>query len=109
MKAVNTAGLAELYWGHLDDDGNPVPGTMPGYERQGQFEVCAEPSGQRRFWFVCPGHCKSLTAIALRPVVDGSNQSWELSGDLDAPTLQPSINHIGCWHGWLTNGEFVSC
>lgn len=110
MKAVRTEGLAELCWNtHDEDTGMLKPGTVPEAQRQGQFEVCTEPSGQRRFWFVCPGHCKALTAIALRPVVDGSAQSWEFDGNLEAPTLQPSINHVGCWHGWLKNGEFTSC
>ena len=70
------------------------------------FEVVTEPSGQRRFWFICPG-CKFISAVALRPVVDGSPQSWDFDGNMDAPTLHPSINHVGCWHGWLRNGEFV--
>lgn len=110
MKAVRTAGIAELCWGARDDaTGMLKPGAVPEHERQGQFEVCTEPSGQRRFWFVCPGHCKGLTAIALRPVVDGSVQSWEFDGNMDAPTLRPSINHTGCWHGWLTSGEFTAC
>lgn len=109
MKAVHTPGLAELCWDAYDDDGNLLPGSTPEYQRQGQFDVCTEPSGQRRFWFVCPGRCKGLTAIALRPVLDGSGQSWEFDGNLDAPTLRPSINHLGCWHGWLTSGEFTSC
>lgn len=78
------------------------------YEHQGAFEFI-ELDGQQRFVFVCPGACKGLTFIAIRPVVDGSPQSWERSGAPDAPTLRPSINHVGCWHGWLTDGEFTSC
>lgn len=109
MRAVHTPGLAELCWGSLDDEGNAVPGAIPEYQRQGQFDVCTEPSGQRRFWFVCPGSCKGLAAIAIRPVVDGSPQSWDWDGSTDAPTLHPSIDHKGCWHGWLKNGEFTSC
>jgi hypothetical protein len=99
MKAVHTPALAsdDSVW-----DGKTEA-------RQGQFDVITEPSGQRRFWFVCPGPCKSLSAIALRPVVDGSSQSWEFDGNLAAPTLSPSINHGGCWHGWLQAGEFRSC
>lgn len=88
----------------LFDDDEAKAQTVPG-----QFEVITEPSGQRRFWFVCPGPCRRMSAIALRPVVDGSSQSWEFDGDLAAPTLQPSINHVGCWHGWLTGGEFKGC
>lgn len=98
MKAVHRPGLAALLW---EDE-------LPSYER-GEFEVITEPSGQCRFWFVCPGPCKSIAAIALRPVVDSSAQSWDFDGNLEAPTLNPSINHVGCWHGWLRNGEFTSC
>ncbi len=94
MKAIHTPGLSTLY---LEGDANGC-----------RFDINTEPSGQRRFWFVCPG-CKSLSAIALRPVVDGSRQSWAFDGNLEAPTLDPSINHIGCWHGWLRGGEFTSC
>ena len=101
MKAVYTPNLADLCWGDGD--------VTPEYLRQGQFDVCTEPNGQKRFWFVCPGKCKSLTAIAVRPVVDGSQHSWEWNGRTDTPTLTPSINHISCWHGWLTDGEFSSC
>ena len=77
--------------------------------RPGDFDFVVEPSGQRRMWFVCPGPCKSLTAIAIRPVVDGATQSWEWDGRIDAPTLAPSLNHVGCWHGFLSGGEFHPC
>lgn len=106
MKAVHTPGLVNYVWpDHADDDETPEQIAA----RQGQFEVITEPSGQRRSWFVCPGSCKGLSAIALRPVVDGSAQSWEFDGNLEAPTLSPSINHVGCWHGYLTRGEFNPC
>ena len=104
MKAVHRPGVSDL----LDAD-YPALDAIEPPAQQGQFEVITEPSGQRRFWFVCPGPCRGLSAIALRPVVDGSAQSWEWDGYLDAPTLKPSINHVGCWHGWLTAGEFTSC
>lgn len=103
MKAIHSPGLANHF---LDDDAVPL---FRESEHQGEFEVITEPSGQRRFWFVCPGPCKSITAIALRPVVDGSAESWEFDANLNAPTLNPSINHVGCWHGWLRAGEFTSC
>lgn len=104
MKAVQRPGLAAL----LFDDSDAADAAILAAER-GQFEVVTEPSGQRRFWFVCPGPCKSIAAIALRPVVDGSQQSWAFDGNLDTPTLSPSINHVGCWHGFLTGGVFTSC
>ncbi len=79
---------------------------FPDDEQPGEFDVVTEPDGQRRMWFVCPGPCKMMTAIALRPVLGPAVPSWEFDGDLTAPTLKPSINHVGCWHGWLTKGEF---
>lgn len=94
MKAQHAPGLAARWVDDLDE-GQP-----------GQFDVVTEPSGQRRFWFVCPGPCKSIAALALRPVLDGSPQSWDFDGDLEATTLSPSINHVGCWHGWLRAGVF---
>ncbi len=104
VKAVRRPGLAAL----LFDESDEADAAILAVER-GQFEVITEPRGQRRFWFVCPGPCKSIAPVALRPVVDGSAQSWEWDGNLEAPTLTPSINHVGCWHGWLTGGEFKSC
>lgn len=95
VKATHRPGLMDLFF-----EDPPRPGSP------GDFEVITEPSGQRRFWFVCPGPCKSMTAIALRPVIDGSAQSWDFDGNVEAPTLTPSINHVGCWHGWLQAGEF---
>lgn len=75
---------------------------------KGEFRITTdEATSQRWFWFKCPGACGVTAAVALRPVVaPGTHQSWELSGTEDAPTLQPSINHVGCWHGWLRNGVF---
>lgn len=104
MRAAHRPGLAAL----LFDDSDAADAAILAAQR-GEFEVVTEPSGQRRFWFVCPGPCKSIAPIALRPVVDGSQQSWEWDGNLDAPTLTPSINHVGCWHGWLTSGMFTPC
>jgi len=109
MKAVHTPNLANLCWAAFDDDGRSIAGAIPEWERQGQFDIVDEPNGQRRFWFVCPGKCKGLTVVAIRPVVDGSQHSWDWNGSTGAPTLTPSINHVGCWHGWLTDGEFKSC
>jgi hypothetical protein len=76
----------------------------------GEFEISKDEStGQRWFWFKCPGPCRSVSAIALRPVVvPGSRPSWEFDGNEDAPTLTPSINHVGCWHGWLRSRVFSS-
>ena len=104
MKAVHVPGLAARMdeWFHGPDD-TPAPRLD-----SGQFEVETQPNGQRVFWFVCPG-CRTIAPLPLRPVVNAVPQSWDFNDDLQAPTLSPSINHVGCWHGWLTAGEYTAC
>lgn len=96
MKARHVPGLAELL-------GEPERYTP------GDFDVVT--SGQngaaRTFlWFVCPGPCRGLSAIAL--VTGPPGRTWQWDGNLVSPTLTPSIDHAGCWHGWLRGGEFVA-
>jgi hypothetical protein len=101
MRATPFPGLWQRW---CDDE------SFKDWEHQGAFDFFTEPkTGQQRFVFVCPGACKSIAFIAVRPVVDGSPQSWERSGTAEAPTLRPSIHHVGCWHGWLTDGVFAAC
>lgn len=103
MKAIHRPGLAALF-NDWTDAADQAMLEAP----QGAFEIVSNTIGQREFWFKCPGACKSITRIAIRPVVNGSPQSWEWDGNEQAPTLKPSINHVGCWHGWLTAGEFIA-
>ena len=35
--------------------------------------------------------------------------SWALSGTHDKPTLSPSLNWVGVWHGFLRDGRLESC
>ncbi len=35
--------------------------------------------------------------------------TWKWDGNLDAPTLEPSINCRDCWHGYLRAGVFEEC
>ena len=30
--------------------------------------------------------------------------AWRWDGNEEKPTITPSINHVGCWHGWLKEG-----
>ena len=57
-------------------------------------------------YFRCRSHnhyCK----VALRPHRQQNGASWQWNGDREKPTLEPSVNCVGCWHGWIRNGEFV--
>jgi hypothetical protein len=55
--------------------------------------------------FVCPCGCGEVLGVGFKP------GSWTFDGNLDAPTVTPSIQHLdGCrWHGFLTAGEFKTC
>lgn len=61
-------------------------------------------------WVCCPG-CgnPSLLMYGKSGGPPPAPQRWQLSGTPEKPTLKPSINHVGCWHGWLTDGQFISC
>jgi hypothetical protein len=59
--------------------------------------------------FVCPCGCGSVGAVTVREGY-GMKQ-WHWNGDEARPTLTPSILKTSpCrWHGFLTDGAFVSC
>lgn len=37
------------------------------------------------------------------------NAQWTLTGTREKPTLSPSLNWVGMWHGWLQEGFLKSC
>jgi hypothetical protein len=39
---------------------------------------------------------------------DNTKPVWQWDGNREAPTLSPSINVIGRWHGWLQAGKLVT-
>lgn len=55
--------------------------------------------------FICPCGCQDVITI---PVNQAEGSSWKWDGNLELPTLTPSIlRKSGCrWHGFLTKGEF---
>lgn len=59
----------------------------------------------RYFTYVCPCGCKlaGMLRVGLSEKPD-ETPSWTFDGNYANPTLHPSINHIGHWHGWLRNG-----
>lgn len=59
--------------------------------------------------FICPCGCARESYLPARG--QGHTQEWDWDGNRDAPTLRPSVHQVGgCqWHGWLRNGEWMSC
>lgn len=75
-------------------------------ERQAGDAKYHEHAGRLLLQFVCPG-CMGIGAISL-----GGDAGWQWNSDRTKPTATPSIlhDHPRCgWHGYLTNGELVSC
>lgn len=65
------------------------------------------------FWIECPN--VGLIRIPTQESLENGAR-WQWDGNVDAPTLTPSINvnaSLGDdkpkWHGWMRNGELISC
>lgn len=61
--------------------------------------------------YCCPCGCGRTMSLMFRPVPPqfAPRAAWEWDGNMDAPTLSPSVHHVGHWHGWLRNGVWESC
>jgi hypothetical protein len=68
--------------------------------------------------FDCPCGCQHPIAVYIDPPLDGNPSDphclpkWARTGEaFEALTLTPSIlRRGGCgWHGFVTNGELVTC
>jgi hypothetical protein len=53
--------------------------------------------------YVCPCGCGQQGALPFRRPA-AARPSWIWDGNRQAPTLSPSVHHVGHWHGWLKNG-----
>lgn len=68
--------------------------------------------------FDCPCGCDSRCTVPFRTALDGKvyvPEGWERTGEtFETLTLKPSIlrnpRRNGCgWHGFITNGEVLTC
>lgn len=86
-----------------DIDGDP--GHEPGAIEFRQWYNRDEIAG---LGFRCPCGCGREGYLPLDR--DSKHPSWSWDGNLEKPTLTPSVLQIGgCqWHGWLRNGEWVT-
>lgn len=70
----------------------------------GEFEWSLDAAGMKvGLRIACPG-CKSVCATPFQGPV-----AWQWDGNEEKPTITPSINHVGCWHGWLKEGVLQPC
>ena len=107
-------GTIEQWW-----EAEPSPGDFLIHDStvdQAEPE-CRPKDGQptvtiKYFTVILPSG--STCTIPLRPVpqtgrpINGGH-SWQWDGNEDKPTLTPSINAEGSWHGWVRSGRMESC
>jgi len=79
------------------------------FRHPGAFTV--KRADDRGHWFVkyvCPCGCGALdnilVAINYKPP---SSPSWNWNGSRTEPTLAPSVNRRGHWHGYLRDGYWA--
>lgn len=60
--------------------------------------------------YCCPCGCGRVAPLLIgyqqKPSGDWG-PTWKWDGNKETPTLEPSINHIEHWHGYLRGGEWV--
>ena len=86
-------------------------GSSEGMEREGDFYF-ADRDGKTGIVIWYPGETgedRYWCHLSLNhgPALPGCIWGW--NGDKIKPTLEPSIHVIDHWHGYLTDGNFVSC
>lgn len=96
MADVKTPPVRAVRVDDIDEGG--APGAFE-YYRDREREVAG-------MIYMCPCGCGHQAALSFRP---HPSPSWDWDGNRDAPTLQPSVHHVGHWHGWLRAGVWESC
>lgn len=79
---------------YLDRDHSSVP-------------VGTEAKDVHRFAYRCRSSNTAWCSVNLRGRGhDIAKRSWAWDGNIDKPTLSPSINCQNCWHGYIEGGVF---
>jgi hypothetical protein len=110
MSEIKTQPIAARHiqnWDDFRDPERPAIGKVPGSFRL----TDPDSDGEQWFYYCCPCGCGRTAPLMVgngfKPQAD--YPTWNWNGSLDKPTLQPSVHHVGHWHGWLRNGVWESC
>lgn len=100
MSEVKTQPVVAILVESIVSDDAPA-GAIKFYE--------AEGFSPRGFHFQCPCGCRSVGAVT----VAGPN-AWQWNGSRDKPTVRASVllydkDRQPHWHGYLTDGVWISC
>jgi hypothetical protein len=92
------------YMQDLPPEGSAPPGAFTFYVNFQETRIAG-------MIYCCPCGCGRHGALAFRPLSEDdikySRHGWNWDGNKESPTLNPSIHHVGHWHGWLKNGFFT--
>ncbi len=96
------------------DDANPGDFQFQSIGYDPTDAPCANGEKVGRLAYRCPrtgDPCGEIIIGDRHKPARGSAPTWIWDGNVDAPTLNPSINcRGGCgWHGWLRRGVFEEC
>lgn len=87
--------------------------TVGKVERVGDFyyDIICDADGNsttKHIWIATPLSADLSDFVvnrwAIRPHTLQNGASWEWDGDIYAPTLSPSLHHVGVWHGRVEKG-----
>lgn len=56
-------------------------------------------------WFPAPA---DLCSIRVQGAETPGRPTWTWNGNTEKPTLNPSVNIVGAWHGWIREGELIT-
>lgn len=70
----------------------------------GEFHYIRDDDGKIKALNFWPEGCPFNICVEIYPNQQRDGTSWQLSGTEENPTLSPSVNAIGYWHGWLKDG-----
>ena len=67
--------------------------------------------GTTQFWYCCPCGCGfvGILTVGVKCKPSQRGASWDWNGSETEATLNPSVNHVGHWHGWLRDGYWEVC
>ncbi|MBI1243752.1 MAG: hypothetical protein GC202_02010 [Alphaproteobacteria bacterium] len=76
---------------------------------RGEFGYQRDVDGRVKWLHFWPTDCPCPLSAAITPQRNGNGATWMLSGAVDRPTLAPSVNAEGIWHGYLRDGVATRC
>lgn len=90
---------AKVTFDSYDVDGNGEAGK----EQLFEF-ACPKVNGRRCGYLLIAGKTDILHDPQGR---NGGQAQWAWDGNRETPTFTPSIDCVGCWHGFIRNGRCV--